>query len=142
MELLFIQSQEHPKLPIAELKAVIECENIEGTLDIITEGLVILRDISDENLEKYYKLFVRRLGYTHEVHEVISKFKYESLEEEILKVNWQEYIKDNFAVRVKRFSSDIDTVGCEREVGSLILSNVNDTDIKVKLENKIGCISG
>lgn len=135
MELLFIQSQEHPKLPIAELKAVIECENIEGTLDIITEGLVILKDISEENLEDYYKLFVRRLGYTHEVHEVISKFKYESLEEEILKISWQEYIEDNFAVRVKRFSSDIDTVGCEREVGSLILSSVKDTDIKVKLEN-------
>ena len=30
MELLCIQSQEHDKLPLAELKAVIECEDIKG----------------------------------------------------------------------------------------------------------------
>ena len=33
MELLCIQSQEHDKLPLAELKAVIECEDME--LDIM-----------------------------------------------------------------------------------------------------------
>ena len=54
MELLFIQSQEHPLLPQAELKAVMECENIEANLEIITEGLVLLSDISKENICDYY----------------------------------------------------------------------------------------
>ena len=44
MELLCIQSQEHPELPIAELKAVMDCENIDANLSVITEGLVILRN--------------------------------------------------------------------------------------------------
>lgn len=134
MELLFIQSQEHPELPIAELKAVIQCEDIEGTLDIITEGLVILRDIPSEKITEYYKIFVKRLGYTHEVHEVISQFNYENLEKEILKINWQDYINENFAVRVKRFNSAIDTVQTEIKVGSLILSKIENFGIKVKLE--------
>ena len=134
MELLFIQSQEHPDLPTAELKAVIECENINGKLNKITEGLVILNDISKENLLEYYKIFTKRLGYTHEVHEVISKFPKDKLEENILSINWKDYINENFAVRVKRFKSNLDTVGTERKVGSLILSTLNNEDnIKVKL---------
>ena len=32
MELFCIQSQEHPELPLAELEAVMECENIDATI--------------------------------------------------------------------------------------------------------------
>ena len=46
MELLFIQSQEHPELPFAELNAVMECEEIQGKPNIITEGLVTITNIS------------------------------------------------------------------------------------------------
>ena len=56
MELLCIQSQEHPELPLAELKAVMECENISATIDIITEGLVILREITEDKIEEYNKI--------------------------------------------------------------------------------------
>ena len=52
MELLCIQSQEHPELPLAELKAVMECENIDAKVDSVTEGLVILKDISDDDFEE------------------------------------------------------------------------------------------
>ena len=45
MELLCIQSQEHPELPLAELKAVMECEEINADIDVITEGLVILKNL-------------------------------------------------------------------------------------------------
>ena len=45
MELLCIQSQEHDKLPLAELKAVIECEDMELDISKITEGLILLKDI-------------------------------------------------------------------------------------------------
>ena len=55
MELLCIQSQEHDKLPLAELNAVIECEDMELDISKITEGLILLKDISDENSDKYYQ---------------------------------------------------------------------------------------
>lgn len=134
MELLFIQSQEHPELPLAELKAVMECENINGTLNKITEGLVTISNISKEDILNYYEIFTRRLGYTHEVHEVICKFRDNELEEKISSINWKSYIDENFAVRVKRFKSDLDTVETEKSVGSQILSSFSKEDnIKVKL---------
>ena len=55
MELLCIQSQEHPELPLAELKAVMECENIDADIDAVTEGLVVLKNISKENMDAYLK---------------------------------------------------------------------------------------
>ena len=131
MELLCIQSQEHPQLPIAELKAVIECENICATIDIVTGGLVILKDIAPEKCWQYYKTLTKRLGYTHEVHEIIITSSIERLNEDVSAIDWSDYIDETFAVRVKRFHSDIDTVATERKMGSLILENCND--IKVNL---------
>ena len=110
MELLCIQSQEHPELPLAELKAVMECENIDAIIDVVTEGLVILRDISEDNIDVYYKILTKRLGYTHEVHEIIKKSSRERLNEDISSIDWNNYISETFAVRVKRFKSEIDTV--------------------------------
>ena len=131
MELLCIQSQEHPELPLAELKAVMECENIIADIERITEGLVILKNISQDNLQSYYKILTKRLGYTHEVHELITRSNVERMTDDVSAVNWQDYIDETFAVRVKRFHSEIDTVGFERKIGSLILANCDD--IKVNL---------
>ena len=105
MELLCIQSQEHPKLPQAELKAVIECEEMNTMVNVITEGLVILEDISPENIDDYYKILTKRLGYTHEVHEVIKKSSIEKLDNDISEIEWNDFIFKDFAVRVKRFNS-------------------------------------
>lgn len=131
MELLCIQSQEHPQLPIAELKAVIECEEIDADIEVITEGLVLLKNISKDNLYAYYEILTRRLGYTHEVHELIAKSDADNLNEDISKIEWCRYIDETFAVRVKRFQTEIDTVATERKVGSLILDNCEG--IKVNL---------
>ena len=131
MELLCIQSQEHPELPLAELKAVIECENIDARIDKITEGLVLLKDIAPENIETYYEILTKRLGYTHEIHELIIKSNISDFDKDVSSVNWSEFISETFAVRVKRFKSEIDTVGYERKAGSLILENCDD--IKVNL---------
>ncbi|MBQ6098416.1 MAG: TIGR01177 family methyltransferase [Methanobrevibacter sp.] len=133
MELLCIQSQEHPQLPLAELKAVIECETIQTGIEVVTSGLVILKDIPEDNLDEYYKILTKRLGYTHEVHELILKSSIETLIEDISSVDWSNYITETFAVRVKRFNSEIDTVATERNAGSVILSNCDN--IKVKLRN-------
>ena len=132
MELLCIQSQEHPQLPIAELKAVMECENIDANIDVITEGLVILRDIGPEMCGDYYRILTKRLGYTHEVHEIIITSSVEGLNEDVSSVDWSQYIDETFAVRVKRFHSDIDTVATERKMGSLILENCDDIRVNLK----------
>lgn len=132
MELLCIQSQEHPQLPIAELKAVMECENIDANIDVITEGLVILRDIGPEMCGDYYGILTKRLGYTHEVHEIIITSSVEGLNEDVSSVDWSQYIDETFAVRVKRFHSDIDTVATERKMGSLILENCDDIRVNLK----------
>lgn len=131
MELLCIQSQEHPELPLAELNAVMECENIDADVDVITEGLVILRNISADDLDSYYEILTRRLGYTHEVHELIKESNLDNFDEDMSSIAWSEYIDETFAVRVKRFHTEIDTVATERKSGSLILSNCDD--IKVNL---------
>ena len=131
MELLCIQSQEHPELPLAELRAVMECENIDAQIKSVTEGLVILKDISEDNFENYYKILTKRLGYTHEIHELILKTDIDNLDEDVLTVNWSAFINESFAVRVKRIRSEIDTVGYERKLGTLILEN--SQNIKVNL---------
>ncbi len=133
MELLCIQSQEHPLLPQAELRAVMECENIEADVNAVTEGLVVLENISPDKIDDYYAILTKRLGYTHEVHEIIKKSSVDSLNEDISSIDWSGYISESFAVRVKRFNSQIDTVATERKAGSLILENYSD--IKVKLRN-------
>lgn len=131
MELLCIQSQEHPELPLAELRAVIECENMDADVDRITEGLVVLRNISHDNFMDYYQILTKRLGYTHEVHEHILKTDVKNIDKDVLTVDWSDFIDENFAVRVKRIRSEIDTVGYERKLGTLILEN--STNIKVNL---------
>jgi tRNA (guanine10-N2)-dimethyltransferase len=131
MELICIQSQEHPELPLAELKAVMECEDIDAEIRKVTEGLVILENIPSERICEYYLILTNRLGYTHEVHELIIKSDINNLNGDLSSVNWSEYIDETFAVRVKRFHSDIDTVGTERDIGTLILANCDD--IKVNL---------
>ena len=131
MELLCIQSQEHPELPLAELKAVMECEEIDAEIEKVTEGLVILKDIPNDKLDDYYEILTRRLGYTHEVHQILERTDIDNLDGDVSKIDWAEYIDENFAVRVKRFNSQIDTVATERHIGTLILDNTED--IKVNL---------
>ena len=131
MELLFIQSQEHPELPLAELKAVMECEDIVADIEVISEGLVILKNIPEENLTSYYEILTRRLGYTHEIHEMIKRTNSDDFDKDMSEIDWSEYIDETFAVRVKRFHAQVDTVATERHAGSLILENCDN--IKVNL---------
>lgn len=137
MELLCIQSQEHPELPLAELKAVMECEDIRADIEVICDGLVILKNISEDSLCDYYNILTKRLGYTHEVHELILRSSVESFDEDISSVDWQEYIDGNFAVRVKRLFTQIDTVETEKRAGSLILDNSENIKVKLKDPNTL-----
>ena len=137
MELLCIQSQEHPELPLAELKAVMECEEINADIDVITEGLVILKNISKEDINSYYEILTRRLGYTHEVHELIKTTTVDDFDECMSAIDWSDYINETFAVRVKRFHTDIDTVATERKSGSLILANCENIKVNLTKPNSL-----
>lgn len=132
MELLLIQSQEHDKLPLAELRAVLETEEIATDLEQVCPGLIILKALDEDDFEKNYKRLVERLAYTHEVHQLIKSSTVDNFEEDVLAIDWSEYIDDNFAVRVKRFDSDIDTVATERRIGYLIISNLEGISVNLK----------
>lgn len=132
MELLLIQSQEHDKLPLAELKAVIETENINTKINILCSGLVKLENITTESFNKDYQILTKRLGYTHEVNQIIKKTNLENLETEIKNINWDEYLKETFVVRIKKFQSKLDSVKIERDVGGYILKKTSNTKVKLK----------
>ena len=127
MELLLIQSQEHDKLPLAELNAVLETEEMDVEIEKVHP------DIAENVFDDYYRILVRRLAYTHEVHHLISKISYDDMEDGVESIDWSLFIDENFAVRVKRIDSDIDTVATERKIGSLILSSTDG--ISVNLSN-------
>ena len=131
MDLLLILSQEHDKLPLAELRAVLEIEEIVTEIEIVCPGLVILRNLDDDSFDDYYKIFVKRLGYTHEVHQLIDECIYKNVETAVKAIDWSLFIDENFAVRVKRFNTDIDTVATERKIGHLILSNTDNISVNL-----------
>ena len=131
MDLLLILSQEHDKLPLAELRAVLEIEEIETEIEMVCPGLVILRNLDEDVFDDYYRIFVRRLGYTHEVHQVIEECNYADLDGVVESIDWSQFIDENFAVRVKRFNTEIDTVATERRVGHLILSNTENISVNL-----------
>ena len=112
-------------------------QNIDATIDVVAEGLVILKDIPDERIDQYHETLTKRLGYTHEVHQLIMKSSPERLSEDIPSINWQDYISETFAVRVKRLNSQIDTVATERKAGALILDNCNDIKVKLREPNSL-----
>jgi len=132
MELILIQSQEHETLPLAELKAVLATEKFECELEVITFGLVLLKYLNEGDFYKNYKILIRRLAYTHEIHELILKTDLSNLEDEFKTVNWSKYIFDDFVCRIKRFDNiEIDTPTLEGKLGHLILTHnidMNDKD--------------
>ena len=136
MELLLIQSQEHETLPLAELKAVLATEEINCDIEIITTGLVLLKSLNRDDFYKNYKVLVKRLAYTHEIHELILRTNLSKLEDDFKNVNWKEYIVDDFVVRIKRFDKvEIKTPALERRLGHLLLTYDIDENI-VNEDNK------
>jgi len=133
MELILILSQEHETLPIAEIKAVLSCEDIATEIEFINPALVLLKSLNKEKFPDIYQKLVKRLAYTHEIDEIILNTSLDNFEEDFKNLNWDEYISNNFAVRIKRFNSDIDTLSWEKRLGHLIISQ--NPNLRVKLEN-------
>ncbi|MDR0913299.1 MAG: TIGR01177 family methyltransferase [Methanobrevibacter sp.] len=161
MELIIIQSQEHPTLPMAELNAIMETEEINGRISSPTVGLALIEDLNKDNFDKNYKILVKRLAYAHEIDEIILK---ENIEENInsitnieenndnkkiidennsylnvliskfKEIDWNKYINNEFAVRIKKYDNkELDTIAIERKLGSVIKHS--NPEFKVKLDN-------
>ncbi|MDR2624294.1 MAG: TIGR01177 family methyltransferase [Methanobrevibacter sp.] len=136
MDLILIQSQEHETLPLAELKAVLKAENIVSEIEIITKGLIHLKNLKKDGYINSYQVLTKRLGYTHEILEVITirdlddlnGCSHETIEnlfdgifEDFKAIEWDTYIEDDFCVRLKRFDNvPVDTIGFERKLGGMI----------------------
>ncbi len=56
MELLLIQSQEHDKLPLAELNAVLETEEMDVEIEKVHPGIVLLKNIAENVFDVKNKL--------------------------------------------------------------------------------------
>ena len=53
MELLLIQSQEHDELPLAELNAVLETEEMDVEIEKVHPGIVLL-----ENIQRMFLMII------------------------------------------------------------------------------------
>lgn len=140
MEVAFILSLEHPELPKAELKAVLEAENVPFVIREEFEGLLILEvpeilEIPEGSLESF-EVALERLSLTHEAFRISIDTDMASLMSEAREHPWEKVIAGDFAVRVKKrgIKSEIDSLVLEKELGGLIKHKLGDR-VQVNLEN-------
>lgn len=80
------------------------------------------------------KIISKRIAYAHEVSELIMESSIELFEDDVEFFDWNSIIEDNFAVRVKKINSTIDTMYVEKRLGAII-NNKTNCNIKVNLDN-------
>lgn len=131
MEIALIPSLEHPTLPQAELEAVLEAENFNYSFRKITDGLIIL-EMPGEQFPELPNL-VRRLSFTHEVFRVLLHTITSSWERQAEVYPWEDIIKQDYAVRVKKIvsKSNFNSLNLEKKLGGIIKRHTN---AKVNLE--------
>lgn len=130
MEIFLILSREHETLPLAELKAILEAENIEYELNEVDLGIVKL----NTDFEDAAQIIGKRIAYGHEICSLIKDTTMEELENDISSIEWKNIINKNFALRVKKIDSpENDSQVMEKNLGAIIKAQVGE-GIKVKLE--------
>jgi tRNA (guanine10-N2)-dimethyltransferase len=141
MELFLILSRENDTLPSAELKSVLEAENIEFNSKTYEWGIMGLEipDGAHDGLETA-QILAKRLGYSHEICQLLMETTLDELEDDISNLNWNDILDQNFAIRVKNVGTGlknelkIDSLESEKKLGAIIKSDVGDS-IPVKLED-------
>lgn len=134
MEIIFILSGEHKTLPGSEVTACLEAEKVDFNIKFHDKGILIL-----EISEKDYNLINtigKRFAYVHEVCKFLFKTSHKNLKEDVEKYPWEELVKRDYAVRVRKkdFKCNINSVKMEQEIGGLIKSRLGE-NINVNLEN-------
>jgi tRNA (guanine10-N2)-dimethyltransferase len=151
MEIIFILSGEHKTLPESEVTACLEAEKIDFNIKFQDCGILILEiNGKDYNL---INIIGKRLAYVHEVCKFLFKTSCKNLKEDVEKYPWEELVKKDYAVRVKKstifespqtrsvwgiknrvFESEVNSVKMEQEIGGVIKSKLGE-NVKVNLEN-------
>jgi tRNA (guanine10-N2)-dimethyltransferase len=130
MEIFLILSREHETLPLAELRAILDAENIDYDLVEVEMGIVKL-NTPDDNAAN---IIGKRIAYGHEICSLIKDTTIDNLEKDISSIDWKEIIDKNFALRVKKIKSpENDSQVMEKKFGALIKAQAGE-EIKVKLE--------
>lgn len=130
MEIFLILSREHETLPLAELRAILEAEDIKYDLNEIDLGIIKL----NTDFEDAARIIGKRIAYGHEICRLIKDTNIENLESDISSIDWKNIIDKNFALRVKKIDSpENDSQAMEKKLGAIIKAHVGD-EIKVKLE--------
>jgi len=134
MEIALMLSKEHTTLPRAEVEAVLECEGINYHIKEEREGLLIL-DIPNETPDNMLEI-IKRLSFTHEVFQILLETDEDKLIMEMEKYPWNDIVKSDYAVRVKKVDkkSQFNTSKLEWEMGGIIRAKVKP-DIRVNLED-------
>ncbi|BAW31273.1 MAG TPA: TIGR01177 family methyltransferase [Methanothermobacter sp.] len=122
MEIALILSGEHNTLPASEVKNLLETEyKIK-----YHKNKIMIIDIPPEKIPT-----LSRLAYTHEICQLISTTKEIN---NIKKLPWEQLIKDNFAVRVKKMDkTPIESPLIEKKIGTIIKKK--HPHLQVNLEN-------
>jgi len=133
MEIAMLLSKEHTTLPLAEVKAVLECEGINYYIKEEGDGLIIL-DIPHETPDNMIEA-IERLSFTHEVFQILIRADEDNLIMEMEKYPWADVVKSDYAVRVKKMDkkSQFNTSKLEWEMGSVI--NNATPDARVNLDD-------
>ena len=134
MEIALILSQEHQTLPRAEVEAVLECEGINYSI-VKDQGGLLLFNLPEKYLKNLPNI-ARRLSFTHEMIHIIIRTNEDTLIPEAKNCHWNEYIRSDYAVRVKKMDnkSTYNTSSLEWEMGSIIKNTVGENAI-VKLKD-------
>lgn len=134
MEIVLILSREHETLPSAEVKAVLEAEKVEYNLKYNELGVMII-DTPETDISL---ILGKRMGYAHEICELLFETTLDDLENDFSIFDWNSILEKDFAVRVKKIDSthEVDSLYLERELGNIIKSQSRE-DINVNLEDPL-----
>ncbi|MBM4240254.1 MAG: TIGR01177 family methyltransferase [Euryarchaeota archaeon] len=134
MELLLILSREHDTLPKAEVIAVLESERVHFEIKCEYNGILVL-NIADRD-DWIINILAKRLGFLHEISELIIKTDINKLNTDVLEYSWKGVIDYDYAVRVKKTYTkiDLDSQVMESEIGGVIKRKLKNGAV-VNLDN-------
>ena len=116
-----------------KLCACLEAEEVDFKIKFHEKGILIL-EINERDYE-IIDVIGRKLAYVHEICRFLFKTNTENLKENIEGYPWEELIKVDYAVRVKKIDSEsVNSIEMEREIGKLIKGRLGE-NARVNLEN-------
>ncbi|MCK9152114.1 TIGR01177 family methyltransferase [Methanobacterium alcaliphilum] len=132
MEIFLILSREHETLPSGEVKAVLEAEEIEYDIKYDEGGVMVI-----DSPAKITSILGKRMGYAHEICDLLFETTLENLEKDFTSFNWSSVLEKDFAVRVKKIESitELDSLKTEKKLGNIVKSQSNN--VKVNLESPL-----